>query len=363
MKELFGKFIGFIFCICLFIGQLNGQTQDVRVAFEKAKNAGFSGVVLVAKDGKVQFYEATGKRRFETNEELKKTDIFELASVSKQFTTMVIMMLKERGKLNFDDPISKYVQVPYPNITIRHLLNHTSGLPDYKSVMDKHWDKSKVAGNPEILEYLNRYAPPVLFQPGEKYSYSNTGYVLLASIAEKASGKDFIELSREWIFKPLKMRDTDIRTSEEKARIKNFAAGHQKDESGKYVNANNFRSSDYTVWLGNRTGPGRISSTAQDLLKWDAALYTEKLVKKETLAEAFTGGTLNNGNKVNYGFGWSVLTDKAGRRLVEHAGGNPGYITFIVRFIAEKRTIIILCNNSHESIENLIDELKGINFS
>lgn len=355
MKIIISLFICFIF----FFEQTIAQTPDARAAFEKAKKAGFSGVVLVAKDGKIQFYEAAGKRKFEADELLKKTDVFELASVSKQFTAMVIMMLKERGKLNFDDPISKYVEVPYANITIRHLLTHTGGLPDYQAVMDKNWDKSKVAGNPEILEYLNRYAPPKLFQPGEKYTYSNTGYVLLASIAEQAAGKDFIEMCREWIFKPLKMRDTDIRTLEEKAKVKNFAAGHQKDEKGNYVNANKFRASDYTVWLGNRKGPGRISSTARDLLKWDAALYTEKLVKKETLAEAFTSAVLNNGGKVNYGFGWEVLTDKAGKKYVQHTGDNPGYKTIIVRFIADKRTIIVLCNNAHESMQTLVAELKG----
>lgn len=359
MKTKSSKIIVLFFCISLLTGQLYGQTQDIHSAFEKAKKAGFSGVVLVAENGKIQFYEATGKRRFETNEDLQKTDIFEFASITKQFTAMVIMMLKERGKLNFDDQISKFVQVPYPNITIRHLLTHTSGLPDYQAVMDKHWDKSKIAGNPEILEYLNRYAPPVLFQPGEKYSYSNTGYVLLASIAEKAAGKDFIEMCREWIFKPLKMRDTNIRSLEEKARVKNFAVGHQKDEKGNYVNAGNFRASDYTIWLGNRKGPGRISGTAQDLLKWDTALYTEKLIKKETLAEAYTGGILNNGEKINYGFGWSVLTDKSGNKYVQHTGGNPGISNIIIRFLTDKRLIIVLCNNSHESMQNLVAELKG----
>lgn len=354
-KKIFFNFI----CLILIIGQLYGQAPDIKAAFEKAKNAGFSGIVLVAQDGKIQFHEATGKRRFESNEILQKNDISELASISKQFTAMVIMMLKERGKLNFDDPISKYVQVPYPNITIRHLLTHTSGLPDYQAVMDKYWDKSKVAGNPEILEYLNLYKPPALFQPGEKYTYSNTGYVLLASIAEKAAGKDFIEMCRDWIFKPLKMRETDIRTLEAKAKVKNFAAGHQKNEQGNYVNANKFHSSDYTVWLGNRKGPGRISSTALDLLKWDSALYTEKLIKKETLAEAFSSGTLNNGNKINYGFGWEVLNDKSGNKYVQHTGGNPGYSTIIIRFISEKRTIIIFCNNAHQSMQTLVAELKG----
>jgi CubicO group peptidase (beta-lactamase class C family) len=343
-----------ICCFFLSITIGNSQNQDIQNAFNKAQTAGFSGVVLVAKEDKILFHEATGMRRFETNERLQKGDIFELASVSKQFTAMVIMMLKEKGKLNYDDPLSKFIQVPYPNITIRHLLTHTSGLPDYQAIMDKYWDKTKVAGNPDILEYLNKYAPPALFQAGTQYEYSNTGYVLLASIAEKASGEDFITLCRNWIFKPLKMKNTDIRTLEAKAKVKNFAAGHLKDSTGQYKNANRFHASDYTVWLGNRKGPGRISSTTQDLLKWDKALYTTKLVRAETLKEAFTSHKLNNGTEVKYGFGWDILSPN----LVQHTGDNPGYSTIIMRFLDQRKTVIILNNNAHDAMRTLIQDLK-----
>ena len=172
----------------------------------------FSGVLLVADNGLPIYHKAFGYREFAQKVPLKPSDIFELASVSKQFTGMIIMMLKEKGKLNYDDAVEKYLDIPYKNITVRHLLTHTSGLPDYQEIMDKHWDKTKVAGNKEILEYVNLHAPPKLFEPGTKYDYSNTGYVLLASIAEKAGGKDFIRMCQKWIFKPLKMRSTNIRT-------------------------------------------------------------------------------------------------------------------------------------------------------
>ena len=335
-----------------------GQSPTLQQAFDKAQAAGFSGVVLVAQDGKTVFHQATGMRRFETLEPLHKNDIFELASVSKQFTAMIIMMLKERGKLQYDDPLSMYVYVPYTGITIRHLLNHTSGLPDYQAIMDKHWDKTKVAGNPDIIEYLNRYAPPTLFKAGEKYEYSNTGYVLLASIAEKASGEDFITLCRQWIFKPLKMKNTDIRTLEAKAKVKNFAAGHLKDSTYQYKNANKFHASDYTVWLGNRKGPGRISSAAQDLLKWDKALYTEKLVTAATLKEAFSPTPLTNGILIPYGFGWEVFTDAQTGKIVQHTGDNPGYRTIIIRFLDQRKTVIVLNNNAHDAIGTLIEALK-----
>jgi CubicO group peptidase (beta-lactamase class C family) len=228
--------------------------------------------------------------------------------------------------------------------------------------MDQHWDKSKVAGNADILEYLRKYQPPMLAKPGEKYEYSNTGYVLLASIVEKVTGRDFIELSREWIFQPLGMRDTDIRTLAEKAAVPNFAAGHLKDENGNYINANKFHASDYTVWLGNRKGPGRISSTAADLLKWDQALYTEKLVGKATLEEAFSPTRLNDGPSSAYGFGWEIIHDPKLGKVVQHTGDNPGYKTIIVRWIEQNKTLILLNNNAFESMDELVNKELGILF-
>jgi CubicO group peptidase (beta-lactamase class C family) len=336
---------------------LLAQPNAVSKAFDSAVAQGFSGVVLAAKNGKPIFKGVNGYRHFETKESLQFDDIFELASVSKQFTAMIIMMLQEEGKLQYDDLLEKYVKVPYKGITIRHLLNHTSGLPDYQAIMDEHWDKQKVAGNEDVIAYLNRYAPPARFAPGDKYEYSNTGYLLLASVAEKAAGKDFIEMARQRIFRKLKMKSTDIRTLEAKAATVNFAAGHLKDSSGNYINANKFHSSDYTVWLGNRKGPGRISSTAADLLKWDKALYKNKLVSAATLAQAFTPATLNNGSKSDYGFGWDIDTDPELGRIVKHNGDNPGYSTQIIRCIDKNYTVIILCNNAHPSFKRLIEEV------
>lgn len=334
---------------------LFSQEKILAEAFQRAGQEGFSGVILVADDGKILFQKSVGYQNFEDKTFLKTDDIFELASVSKQFTAMLLMMCKEKGLLDFDDPVEKYLKIPYTGVTIRHLLTHTSGLPDYQAIMDAHWDKNKVAGNPDILEYLRTYAPPILFIPGEKYEYSNTGYVLLASIVEKATGKDFVVLANEWIFQPLGMKSTAIRSPEEKSKVSNFAAGHLQDESGNYVNANKFHSSDYTVWLGNRKGPGRVSSTASDLLKWDQALYTNKLVKQTTLVEAFTAHRLNDGTRSYYGFGWELDPKSPFGRMVSHNGDNPGYQTIIVRFVEENKTIIILNNNAHKDMIKLVE--------
>lgn len=322
---------------------------------------GFSAVALVAEKGKPVYHKAFGYREFADQTSLKTSDIFELASVTKQFTAMIIMMLKEKGLLNYDDHLEKYIDLPYKGITIRHLLTHTSGLPDYQNVMDRYWDKSKVAGNEDCIAYLKKYNPAILFKPGEKYTYSNTGYLLLASIAEKASGKDFIELSRKWIFKKLKMKSTDIRTLEEKKATTNFAIGHIYIKNrNQYVRADSFPSSDYTIWLGNRKGPGRISSTAADLLKWDKALYKEKLIKQTTLTEAFTPMKLNDGSFSNYGFGWTVRTDSSFGKIVQHSGSNPGYSTIIIRLIEKKKTIIMLSNNEHENFGKIIEKITDL---
>lgn len=318
----------------------------------------FNGVVLIAKEGKVIEEDVFGLRDFETNTPLKSTDIFELASVSKQFTAMIIMQLASQGKLKYDDKVEKYLNIPYKNITVRQLLNHTSGLPDYQAIMDAHWDKSKVADNNDIIHYLNQYAPPALFTPGEKYEYSNTGYVLLASIAENCSGRDFTEMLRTMVFKKFGMKSTDLRTPDEKKKLSNLAYGHIKTESGVYKKADSFPSSNYTIWLGHREGPGRISSTAQDLLNWDRALYNERFFTDEMKKEAFKPAVLNDQKSSPYGFGWELMNDDKNGRVVQHSGDNPGYKTEIVRYIDADKTIILLCNNAHERFEKLLAALK-----
>lgn len=349
--------------VCLIITMLQfsfvgiAQRTAIDAAFDTAVQQGFSGVLLVAKKGKPIVERAAGYRHFETKEPLQFSDVFELASVSKQFTAMAIMILQQEGLLQYEDSLSKYISLPYSGITIRHLLNHTSGLPDYQAVMDEHWDKTKVAGNEDCIRLLRQYQPPVLFAPGAQYRYSNTGYLLLASVVEKVSGEDFISFLRQRIFIPLQMRQTNIRSLEEKAATIQFAAGHQQDTTGTYVNANTFHNSDYTVWLGNRKGPGRISSTATDLLRWDQALYKNKLVQSSTLQEAFRPAKLNNGELSMYGFGWEIASHPVLGKIVQHSGDNPGYSTQIIRCIDKRLTVIVLCNNAHPAFRKLLSNI------
>lgn len=319
-------------------------------------NQQFNGVILIAEKGKTVFEKAIGYRTYADKKVLKETDVFELASVSKQFTAMVVMQLKEKGLLQYDDLVDKYLNIPYKGISIRNLLTHTSGLPDYQQLMDENWDKTKVAGNADIIEYLNKYHPTALFAPGEKYLYSNTGYVLLASIAEKVSGRDFIEYCNTEIFKKLNMQHTGIRTLAEKAAIKNFAIGHiYVNERNEYVRADSFPSSNYTIWLGNRKGPSRVSSTAADLLKWDIAIRNYTLVSKETMHEAYAPMKLNNGTFSNYGFGLQLIFKNNSLQTVWHDGDNPGYKTLIMRDLIYNRTLILLCNTPPSEFSALIN--------
>jgi CubicO group peptidase (beta-lactamase class C family) len=325
-----------------------------------ASEPAFSGVVLVAKHGRTLFHKAYGLRDFNTGDKIRRDDIFELASVSKQFTASIIIGLQESGQLGFDDPVEKYVDIPYPGIRIRHLLNHTSGLPDYQAVMDKHWDKSKVAGNPDILAYLKKYAPPALFKPGERFEYSNTGYVVLASIAESVTGMDFIELCRDRIFKAAGMRGADIRSNKVKAGIKKFARGHVWVENRKrHVRADSFPSSDYTIWLGNRKGPGRVSARAKDLLAWDRALREAKIPGTRSGSEAWRSGVLKDGSATGYGFGWFLSNTKKGDRVIWHDGDNPGYKTMFRRYPESGHTIIVLSNNYPAGFDRLISQLEA----
>jgi len=314
---------------------------------------GFSGVVMVADQGQPVYHNAFGYRDFRTLAPMDTAAVFELASVSKTFTAAAILRLVQEGKIGLEDTVTHFITgLPYEGITIRHLLNHTSGLPDYQAVMDQYWDKSKVAGNADCIEYLIQYKPDPLFSPGERYAYSNTGYLLLASIAEQVSGTEFTEYIREMITQPLRMDKTQFRTLQEKVAMPDFAWGFIPDEGGVQISADSFPSSNYTIWLGNRKGPGRISSTASDLLKWDRSWYTGHILNEKLITAAYEPARLLSDSLTAYGFGWE-LREMNGRQMVGHSGNNPGYRTLLVRDIEANRTVILLSNNSFESLDNL----------
>lgn len=297
----------------------------------------FNGTILIGEKGKVVYKKAFGLKNAGTGEKLSTTSAFNLASVSKQFYAMMIMMLKEQGKLQYDDPVQKFLPLfPYPVITLRHLLNQTSGLSEYFDMADGQMTYMDTLTNNSMLEMLATKRPPLRFQPGEQWEYCNTNYVTLGAVLEKASGTTADIFLRQFITQPLKMNDTYVYQIKMKSSPASRVFGF-RNEGGKHV-ANDLIRYDGVV------GDGNVYSSVEDLYKWDQALYTEKLVKKANFQEAITPGRLNNGKPTKYGFGWFI--DEPGK-LVSHSGGWVAFRTIIVRNIGQNQTLIVLDNSTN----------------
>ncbi|MDR7211003.1 serine hydrolase [Flavobacterium piscis] len=320
------------------VGQ--NKTAELDKLMNQANLSGiFNGSVLIVENGKVIYRKAFGYANKGTKQLLKPEFCFDLASVSKQFTAMGIMMLKERNSLSYDDKITKYFP-EFPSygkdITIRNLLNNTSGMPLYQPFANKD-----NLTNAEILQIIEE-REALDANVGEQYVYNNGGYVMLGLIIEKVSKMSLAEFLKENIFKPLKMKNSLIGDTSN-INLKNRALGYSV--IGEL--------DDYTV---SHTGSTSMFSNVDDLFLWDQALYTEKLVSKKTIEEAFTPVVLNNGSLSNYGFGWFLIPEK---KSVYHSGSDFGYRTFIMRNLDKKQTYIWLTNSGnaiHTGILNVTIE-------
>lgn len=328
------------------------------------KSERFNGNILVAEKGNVLYNKSFGIANESTKELLNENSIFELASVSKQFTAMAIVILKEKGKLSYEDKISTFLPQlsNYKNVTIKHLLNHTGGLPDYMDLMDSLFDKRKIATNKDIVDLFAKHNPKILFEPNTKWEYSNTGYAFLASIIEKVSGLSYGDYLQKAIFKPLEMNNTFVYTRRfAPKKISNYAFGYiYSDSLKKYILPDELEETKMVIWLDGIVGDGTVNSTVNDLLKWDRALYTEKLVSSESKKEIFSAVELNNKSKRDYGFGWALSDDETYGKIVNHSGGWPGYKTFIERHIDNDKTIIVLQNHESVSTTKLFAYLRSI---
>lgn len=334
-------------------GQDRSQKMDSLLTALHA-NHKFNGNVLVAEKGKVLYCRSFGYANEATREKLTKRSVFELASCSKAFTAMAVMLLKEQHRLHLDDEIKTYLPELsiYQGITIRHLLTHTSGLPDYVKLLDRYFDKAKIASNRDIIDLLTKHHPPVLFEPNSKYEYSNTGYALLASIIEKTSGLTYAQYLERRIFKPLHMKHTFVYNRRLSPKnIRNYAFGYVYSDSLKtYQLPDKVKETKLVVWLDGVVGDGTVNSTVKDLLKWDRALYGNDLLSPAGMREIFQAATLNDLSKSKYGFGWLLSEHPAFGHLSSHGGSWPGYITYIDRHTTNDKTIILLQNHDDVSI-------------
>jgi CubicO group peptidase (beta-lactamase class C family) len=326
MKILIKKiFLTVLILFSFFACKAQNKAAELDKLMNQAHiNGVFNGSVLVAENGKVIYRKAFGYANKETKQLLKPEFCFDLASVSKQFTAMGIMILKERSKLSYDDKITKYFP-EFPaygkDITVRNLLNNTSGMPLYQSFTTKD-----NLTNAEILKIIEE-REALDANIGERYVYNNAGYVMLGLIIEKVSKMSLAEFLKENIFQPLKMKNSLVGDTP-KIDLKNRALGYS------VIGALD----DYEV---GHTGSTSMFSNVDDLFLWDQALYTEKLVSKKTIEEAFAPVILNDGSLSNYGFGWFLTPEK---KSVNHSGSDFGYRTFIRRDLDKKNTYIWLTN-------------------
>src|SRR5689334_10230929 len=311
----------------------------------------FNGNAMVIKNGKIIYQQALGYADYDTKSLLNDSSVFELASVSKQFTAMGIMICKERGLLSYSDNITKFLPgLPYDNITVRNLLTHTSGLPSYEDQFEKNWDHKKIAFNKDIIDMLQKLHDTLFFKPGTGWKYSNTGYALLASVIEKVSGVSYNDFMAKNIFQPLGMTHTFVyNTRRSTGKIPaNYALGFVYSDSLKqYVLPDKLPKYHYVYYLDGIVGDGCVNTTTGDLFKWDQALYGNKLVSKESLDEMLSPlvQTSPRDSTNFYGFGVSVQPKSDNGKIISHTGGWPGYATDITRMVDSNQTIILFSNN------------------
>lgn len=308
------------------------------------RKKGFNGTVLVTKYDQVIYKGAFGYADFNQKDTLSTQTAFQLASVSKQFTAMAIMMLKEQGELSYDDSVQQYVPgFPYKGITIRQLLTHRSGLSNYTYFSDELWHDRKIPiTNEDVLNLMEVHQPKVYHKPNTHFDYSNTGYILLASVVAEASGMPFATFMQKHIFEPLEMTHTFTYSKDLAVLTGRIATG--------YISGKRKRSPDY---LDTVLGDKGVYSTVEDLYKWDQALYTQKLVKRETLEEAFTGSRPEKKKDEDYGFGWRIRQVESGDTVVYHGGLWHGYNTYLLRNPKDHSAIIVLSNLTNGSLNYL----------
>jgi len=364
------------------------QPQSSEGSTEKKIDALFSQVtspdlpglaVLVRQNGKTIFEHGYGVRDLRTKSKIAAHTNFRLASFTKQFTAMAIMLLVRGHKLRYDETLTE-IFPDFPDygksITVRNLLNHVSGLPDYEDLMESAekangpiWSPEKQIQDAEVLELLKKEKTGK-FAPGTSWSYSNSGYVVLGLIVAKASGKSYAEFLHERILAPLQMNHTIV-YQKGKNEVLNRAFGHSKEND-------TFKETDQSSTSAT-LGDGGIYSNLEDLAKWDDALWNHTLLSEKEMKPTLTLVKLNDssephwprepnddnlhpGKPVSYGFGW-FLDPYNGHRRMWHTGSTMGFRTVIERFLSDHLTVIILSNRTDLDPEKLSLQVADVLFS
>lgn len=303
-------------------------------------------LVAVVSEEKIIYLKTLGMADLENQVPVTDSTIFEIGSISKQFTATLIMQLMEKEELSLDDVIQTYVpEIPgeWYGITIRQLLNHTSGIPDYETIAGyRVYDRRTTTD--KIIEIANTI--PLDFEPGEKYNYSNTGYYLLSVVVERITGQPIEKVLSEKIFKPINA--TTMGFSDPVDIISNRSSGYARTR-GRLENRPPTESS-------TSLGAGAMISNVYDLIKWDEALSGSQILSEESKKIMWSPGILNNGNETNYGFGWQVEPYN-GYREQYHYGMTPGFVANMTRFPDQKLTFIVMANRHQMRVNRIVQKL------
>ena len=328
----------------------SGAAEFDKIISEQFKPNETGCAALVAQKGKIIYHKAFGIADIELNVPMKTDMVFRIGSISKQFTAISILQLMEKGKLRLQDPITSYV-TGYPSsgekITIEHLLTHTSGIVNVTAMKNFGDIKRKDLTTAEVIDFFKN--EPLEFEPGSKWSYSNSGYILLGHIIEKVSGISYAQYLDENIFKPCSMSSSFLGDA---ARIiKNRASGYAK-KGDQTVNAE-------FISMSIPHGAGGIVSTVEDLYKWNRVLLENKLVKKSTLEKAFQRYKLTDGKETDYGYGWFFLNIQ-GQPTVEHGGGIDGFLTSSIYIPSHDVFVAVFSNSTGQSPELIAAKLAAV---
>jgi CubicO group peptidase (beta-lactamase class C family) len=289
--------------------------------------------LLVSRDGKPVRAQGFGLSNVELQVPVKPETLFQSGSVGKQFTATAVMILVEEGKIGLDGSITKYfpdAPSTWKPVTVRHLLSHTGGFTDYPKDFDFRRDRSE----DQLLKIVE--AIPLAFPPGTKWSYSNLGYLTLGILIHRVTGTFYGDVLQTRIFQPLGMQTTRIIS--EADIIPNRSAGYRLVKG-------ELKNQEWVSPALNTTADGSLYFSILDLAKWDAALYTDALLKHSSLEQMWTVTKFSNGqpNSGQYGFGWEI-TNSHGHRLIDHDGSWQGFETHISRYVDDKLTVVVLAN-------------------
>ena len=308
--------------------------------FEEEVRGGFNGSALIVYKGDKIFERYYGYKDYATKERLTNRSTFQIASTSKTFTSAAILMLLQQNMLSLDDTLQKFFPAfPYRGITIRMLLSHRSGLPDYLNFSEEYWKNKKAfMNNEDVLRMMIKYKPRILNTPDRTFKYNNTNYILLALIVEKVSGQQFCDFLHQNIFIPLGMLDSWLYDPQSPR-----ASATKGYKSSRWLE-------DAIVYTDGVVGDKGIYSTVRDLYKWDQALYSGNFIRPEILSLAFTPQSFEKQGNKNYGLGWRMLDQPNGTRIIYHNGWWHSYNSVVNRKIDDKSTVVILSNHFNNSI-------------